>query len=70
MNQSPILRLVTASELHGDQVESQEATIATSWREGERTGKKRDQGSWEEQETEKDEMTVSLLYMCSILSAS
>ena len=30
-HQTPIIRVVAASGLHGDQGESQEATIATSW---------------------------------------
>ena len=36
----------------------------------ERPGKGRDQRSWEEQETERDEMTVSLINMCSPLLPS
>ena len=33
-HQTPIIRVVAASGLHGDQGESQEATIASSWRGG------------------------------------
>ena len=62
-HQTPIIRVVAASGLQGDQGESQEATIASSWRRGS-PGQGRDQGSWEYQETERDDMTVNLVVKC------
>ena len=44
-HQTPIIRIVAASGLHGEQGESQEATISTSWRgRGQRGGRARGAG--------------------------